>query len=109
MSQDIPKFSDFLNESASDQKTLAFDTINGQMKIRMEYQQTDGYDSVKPMAASEAEAKFSFEHKDSGLTYYYGGSDYEEDKDKLLADIEELANKFDNGLLEILGKRNFTK
>jgi hypothetical protein len=110
MSQDIlPNFSDFLNEGSSDQKTLAFDTVNGYLKIRMEYQETDGYDSVKPMAASEAEIRLSFEHKDRGLMYYYNSSNYEEDKEKFLEDIKELADKFDKELLEILEKRNFSK
>jgi len=105
----LPEFNEFLNEGSSDLKTLQFDNLNGQLKIRMEYQETDGYDSVKPMATSEAEIRLDFENKDLGLIYYYTASDYEEDKDKLLKDLKELADKFDQDLKEILGKRNFSK
>lgn len=105
----IPNYEDFLNEGSNDQRTIKFDHLNGLLKIYLAYQETDGYDTMKPVSSPDAELKISLDVRDGGITYYYNSSDYEEDREKLLADIVKLADKFDEDIKEALERRNFTK
>ena len=107
--KNFPKFVEFLNENSSDQKTIGWDNINGLLEIQLKYQETDGYDTMKPVSEPDAELKLSYEGKDNGIIYYYESSDYEEDKKGLLKDLRDAADEFDKKVASILKKRNFER
>jgi len=109
LQKDFPNFVEFLNEGSSDQKTIGFDHLNGVLKIHLKFQETEGYDTMKPVSQPDAEIRLSFSDKDSGIIHYYNSSNYEEDREKLLNDIKDAADEFDTAINKIFEKRNFTK
>ena len=96
-----------LNESSSDQKTIGFDHVNGVLKLFLKFQETEGYDTMKPVAEPDAELKLQFDSGDSGISYAYNDANYEEDRKAVLEEIRDAADEFDKKLKEILTKRNF--
>lgn len=107
--KEFPKFSEFINENSGAQKEIGFDNLNGRLKLLLKYQETDGYDTMKPVSEPDAELRLSFTEHDNGQIWYYNSSDYEEDRKMLLKDIRDAADEFDQKVKEILQKRNFTK
>jgi hypothetical protein len=105
----IPKFIEFINEANSSQKVIEFDNINGQIKIYLKFQETDGYDTMKPVSEPDAELRLDLSEKDQGMIWYYNSSDYEDDRRLLLKDIRDAADEFDQKLKQIFQKRNFTR
>ncbi len=105
----IPKFSEFINESNNSQKEIEFDNINGRLKIFLKFQETDGYDTLKPVSEPDAELRVDLAEKDQGQIWYYNSSDYEEDRRLLLKDIRDASDEFDKKLKDIFQKRNFSK
>ncbi len=106
---EIPGFKEFLLENSSNDKTYLFKSLNGQLKLYNRYQETDGYDSNKSVAESEAEMKIWLENYDAAMYYFYTGNDYEKDRDTFYKELKELMNSFDEKLTEILKNANFSK
>lgn len=106
---EIPKFIEFINEESSAQKTIEFDNVNGHLKIYLKFQDTEGYDTLKPVSEPEAELRVDLTDHDQGQIWYYNSSDYEEDRRLLLQDIRDAADEFDKKLKQIFQKRNFAK
>lgn len=106
----IPNFRDYLNESANLDKNINFENVNGKLNINIDFQESEGYDTMKAVNTSDAEVKLSFENSQNGLRYYYNDEgDYEDDRDKMLDDLLKLCDSFDERISEIMVKYNFSK
>lgn len=105
----IPDYQEFLNESSTNSKTYDFSNINGQLKLTLNYQETDGYDSTKTVAEPEAEIKIWLENKDSAIYYFYTGSDIDADREKFFNKLKSLIDDFDKKIDEAFKTSGFTK
>ena len=105
----IPEYKEFLNEGSTNAKTYDFSNLNGQLKLNLSYQETDGYDSTKSVAEPEAEIKMWLENKDSAIYYFYTGDDIEADRTKFFDKLKTLVEDFDKKLDEAYKASGFTK
>ena len=106
----IPNFKDRLNEGSNLDKNINFDNINGKLNINIDFQEAEGYDTMKAVNTSDAEVKLSFANNENGLRYYYNDEgDYEDDRNKMLDDLLELCDSFDSKISALMTKHNFSK
>lgn len=105
----IPDYHEFMNESSTSSKTYEFSNINGQLKLNLSHQETDGYDSTKTVAEPEAEIKIWLENKDSAIYYFYTGNDIEADREKFYNKLKALIEEFDKKIDEAYKTSGFSK